>query len=225
MAPLRRSVKRRAKASTLRARPTRCRIGSVGASFGRTEQWRTSKTVCAVVGVGPGNGEALARRFSADGYAVALMARRTDLSGSSRANCRTRKPTPATSPMPARSPARSSAVRADLGDVDAWSSTPAPASGARSRRSRRRISSGPGGSTRSASFSPRARSFRRCAAGQGRDRRRRRDRLAARRRRHGRLRAGQDGAARPGRNRWRAISGRPASMSRSSSSTASSAGR
>jgi len=35
--------------------------------------------VCAVVGVGPGNGEALARRFSADGYAVALMARREDL--------------------------------------------------------------------------------------------------------------------------------------------------
>ena len=35
--------------------------------------------VCAVVGVGPGNGEALARRFSGDGYAVALMARRGDL--------------------------------------------------------------------------------------------------------------------------------------------------
>ena len=35
--------------------------------------------VCAVVGIGPGNGEALARRFSGDGYAVALMARRSDL--------------------------------------------------------------------------------------------------------------------------------------------------
>jgi len=35
--------------------------------------------VCAVVGVGPGNGEAFARRFSADGYAVALMARRAEL--------------------------------------------------------------------------------------------------------------------------------------------------
>ncbi len=35
--------------------------------------------VCVVVGVGPGNGEALARRFSADGYSVALMARRADL--------------------------------------------------------------------------------------------------------------------------------------------------
>jgi NAD(P)-dependent dehydrogenase (short-subunit alcohol dehydrogenase family) len=39
-----------------------------------------SKPVCVVVGVGPGNGAALARRFHADGYAVALLARSTDLS-------------------------------------------------------------------------------------------------------------------------------------------------
>jgi NAD(P)-dependent dehydrogenase (short-subunit alcohol dehydrogenase family) len=32
--------------------------------------------VCVVVGVGPGNGEAFARRFTAEGYAVALLARR-----------------------------------------------------------------------------------------------------------------------------------------------------
>ena len=37
------------------------------------------RPVCAVVGVGPGNGEAIARRFAADGYAVALMARGTEL--------------------------------------------------------------------------------------------------------------------------------------------------
>ena len=37
------------------------------------------KPVCAVVGVGPGNGAAFARRFAAEGYAVALMARRTEL--------------------------------------------------------------------------------------------------------------------------------------------------
>jgi NAD(P)-dependent dehydrogenase (short-subunit alcohol dehydrogenase family) len=38
------------------------------------------KPVCAVVGVGPGNGAAFARRFAAEGYAVALLARNTALS-------------------------------------------------------------------------------------------------------------------------------------------------
>ena len=33
------------------------------------------KQVCVVVGVGPGNGAALARRFAAEGWAVALLAR------------------------------------------------------------------------------------------------------------------------------------------------------
>jgi NAD(P)-dependent dehydrogenase (short-subunit alcohol dehydrogenase family) len=37
------------------------------------------KPVCAVVGVGPGNGAAFARRFAKGGYAVALLARSTDL--------------------------------------------------------------------------------------------------------------------------------------------------
>jgi NAD(P)-dependent dehydrogenase (short-subunit alcohol dehydrogenase family) len=39
-----------------------------------------TKPICAVVGVGPGNGAALARRFAREGYAVALLARRTDFS-------------------------------------------------------------------------------------------------------------------------------------------------
>jgi NAD(P)-dependent dehydrogenase (short-subunit alcohol dehydrogenase family) len=37
------------------------------------------KPVCAVVGVGPGNGAAIARRFHAEGHAVALVARSTEL--------------------------------------------------------------------------------------------------------------------------------------------------
>ena len=37
------------------------------------------KPVCVVVGVGPGNGAAFARRFSKEGYAVALLARSTEL--------------------------------------------------------------------------------------------------------------------------------------------------
>jgi NAD(P)-dependent dehydrogenase (short-subunit alcohol dehydrogenase family) len=40
---------------------------------------RPARPVCAVVGVGPGNGAALARRFAAEGFAVALLARRTQL--------------------------------------------------------------------------------------------------------------------------------------------------
>jgi NAD(P)-dependent dehydrogenase (short-subunit alcohol dehydrogenase family) len=41
----------------------------------------SSRPVCVVVGVGPGNGAALARRFAAEGYAVALLARTTTTSG------------------------------------------------------------------------------------------------------------------------------------------------
>ena len=40
---------------------------------------QSNKPVCVVVGVGPGNGAALARRFAAEGYQVALLARRTEL--------------------------------------------------------------------------------------------------------------------------------------------------
>ncbi len=37
-----------------------------------------SKPVCAVVGVGPGNGASFARKFASEGYAVALLARNKD---------------------------------------------------------------------------------------------------------------------------------------------------
>jgi NAD(P)-dependent dehydrogenase (short-subunit alcohol dehydrogenase family) len=46
-----------------------------------SEASHASKPVCAVVGVGPGNGAAFARRFAAEGYAVALLARKTDFTG------------------------------------------------------------------------------------------------------------------------------------------------
>ena len=39
-----------------------------------------SKPLAVVVGIGPGNGEALARRFSKAGYQLALLSRSTDLS-------------------------------------------------------------------------------------------------------------------------------------------------
>lgn len=40
----------------------------------------TTKKVCVVIGVGPGNGAALGRRFAQEGYAVALLARTTGTS-------------------------------------------------------------------------------------------------------------------------------------------------
>lgn len=39
-----------------------------------------SKPVCVVIGIGPKNGAAFVRRFSADGHAVALLSRKTELS-------------------------------------------------------------------------------------------------------------------------------------------------
>ena len=36
---------------------------------------QSNMPVCAIVGVGPGNGAAFARRFTSEGYRVALLAR------------------------------------------------------------------------------------------------------------------------------------------------------
>lgn len=40
-----------------------------------------TRPVCAVIGIGPKNGEAFARKFAECGYAIALLSRSTDLSG------------------------------------------------------------------------------------------------------------------------------------------------
>lgn len=39
-----------------------------------------SNPVCAIVGIGPGNGAAFARKFNEEGYAIALLSRSTDYS-------------------------------------------------------------------------------------------------------------------------------------------------
>ena len=75
--------------------------------------------VCAVVGVGPGNGEALARRFAADGYALALMARRTDLTAKLAAELKRAKSYACDVAEAASVEAAFAAARADLGEVDA----------------------------------------------------------------------------------------------------------
>jgi NAD(P)-dependent dehydrogenase (short-subunit alcohol dehydrogenase family) len=74
--------------------------------------------VCAVVGIGPGNGEAFARRFAADGYAVALMARRPDLTAKLAGELPLAKAYACDAADAASVAAAFERTRADLGDVD-----------------------------------------------------------------------------------------------------------
>src|SRR5260370_42283268 len=74
--------------------------------------------VCAVVGGGPGNGEAFARRFAADGYAVALLARRAELTSKLAAELPRAKAYPCDVADQASVDAAFANIRADLGEVD-----------------------------------------------------------------------------------------------------------
>ncbi|MFZ0601584.1 MAG: SDR family NAD(P)-dependent oxidoreductase, partial [Roseiarcus sp.] len=78
----------------------------------------SKRPVCAVVGVGPGNGEAFARRFAADGYAVALMARRTELTAKLAGELPGARSYACDVAAEASVEAAFSAMRADLGDAD-----------------------------------------------------------------------------------------------------------
>lgn len=77
-----------------------------------------SKPVCAVVGVGPGNGAALARRFAAGGYAVALLARGLELSAALAAELADARAYGCDVADAASVKAAFTAIRADLGEVD-----------------------------------------------------------------------------------------------------------
>ncbi len=76
------------------------------------------RAVCAVVGVGPGNGAAFSRRFATEGYAVAMLARTTTLTqrlastipGSRAYACDVSDPRSVESAF--------AAIRVDLGEVD-----------------------------------------------------------------------------------------------------------
>ena len=74
--------------------------------------------VCAVVGVGPGNGEAFARRFAADGYVVALLARRAELDAKLAAELPGAKAYSCDVADKASIEAAFAKIRADLGEVD-----------------------------------------------------------------------------------------------------------
>ena len=77
-----------------------------------------AKPVCAVVGIGPGNGAALARRFAAAGYAVALLARRTELSEPLAAELGDARAYACDVAEAASVASAFAAIRKDLGEVD-----------------------------------------------------------------------------------------------------------
>ena len=77
-----------------------------------------AKRVCVVAGLGPGNGAAFARRFTSEGYAVALLARTTGL-GEELASSLPDARTYACDVSDAGSVARAfEAIRRDLGDPE-----------------------------------------------------------------------------------------------------------
>ena len=77
-----------------------------------------TKPVCVVVGIGPKNGAAFARRFAAEGYSVALLSRKTDYSNELVAELQTAKAYACDVTDPSAVEAAFAAVRSDLGQVD-----------------------------------------------------------------------------------------------------------
>ncbi len=76
------------------------------------------KPVCAVVGVGPGIGAALARRFSVAGYRVALLARRAEFSRDLAAKLGDARSYECDVTDSSAVDAAFDAIRRDLGEVD-----------------------------------------------------------------------------------------------------------
>jgi NAD(P)-dependent dehydrogenase (short-subunit alcohol dehydrogenase family) len=77
-----------------------------------------AKPVCVVVGIGPKNGESFARRFSTDGYAVAMLSRRTDLSSKLAAELPDAKAYACDVADASAIESAFASVRKDLGEVD-----------------------------------------------------------------------------------------------------------
>jgi NAD(P)-dependent dehydrogenase (short-subunit alcohol dehydrogenase family) len=76
------------------------------------------KPVCAVVGVGPGNGAAFARRFASEGYAVALLARTVELSARLASTLPDARAYPCEVTDAASIARAFDAIRRDLGEVE-----------------------------------------------------------------------------------------------------------
>jgi NAD(P)-dependent dehydrogenase (short-subunit alcohol dehydrogenase family) len=74
--------------------------------------------VCAVIGVGPGNGAAIARRFAGEGYAVALVARTASYVEGLARELQGGRGYPCDAADPSALEATLRAIRGDLGEVD-----------------------------------------------------------------------------------------------------------
>jgi NAD(P)-dependent dehydrogenase (short-subunit alcohol dehydrogenase family) len=77
-----------------------------------------SRPVCAIVGVGPGNGASFARKFDQEGYAVALLSRSTDYSNELAGELGEAKAYACDASDPQAIVAAFDQVKAELGDVD-----------------------------------------------------------------------------------------------------------
>jgi NAD(P)-dependent dehydrogenase (short-subunit alcohol dehydrogenase family) len=77
-----------------------------------------SKPVCVVVGVGPGNGAAFAHRFSEEGFAVALLARKLDFTRELAARLPTARPYACDVSDRGSIQRTFATIRQDLGEVD-----------------------------------------------------------------------------------------------------------
>ena len=77
-----------------------------------------TKPVCAVVGIGPQNGASFARRFASEGYAVALLSRKTEYSSNLAAEIEFAKAYACDVTNPLAIETAFAAVRADMGKID-----------------------------------------------------------------------------------------------------------
>ncbi len=77
-----------------------------------------SKRVCAIIGIGPGNGASFARKFDAEGFAVALLSRSTDLSNKLASDLHEAKAYACDAGDPAAVTAAFDLVQRDLGPVN-----------------------------------------------------------------------------------------------------------
>ncbi len=77
-----------------------------------------TKPVCAVVGVGPQNGASFARRFASEGYAIALLSRKTEYSSKLAAEIDSAKVYACDVTDPSAVDVAFATIRAEMGEID-----------------------------------------------------------------------------------------------------------